>query len=201
MSKLARIAVLVTALLSLPLTLSAPAGAVTWHRAGDEHFALIGGAFTYSATGVSLTCSISDHTATAAGAVVVGATYSITMTDTYTGCRTAGIASVITCSSTFTGIAWTAGPPAVTSGSLDRTCNLTQGGVKVCHIEGQTPGSYTNPSGATKGRLSLAFSTALRTTNGPAGNCILGNGDTLTVTMETMTVSSAGNGPVLTRTP
>ena len=199
MSKIMRVVVMVTALMSLFGVMSATAGAVTWHNTGNTAFTATGGAGTLSSTGVSLVCTSSDATGTAP-ASVVGATYTSTGTATFTGCRLAGLAAAVSCNYSLTGTAFSAG---VTSGTVDATCSVSQAGVAVCHIAGTTPGSYTNPG--TAGRLTLSASSSLRTFNPASGTCPLGNGDTASLTQQVFTVTGgtggAGTvGPVINRT-
>ena len=209
MTRAMRVVVLVTALMSLFAAVSTTAGAVTWHNTGDTAFTATGGAATPAATGESVTCSSSDFRGTTGASPFVGATWAAaTGTGAFTGCKLAGVTTAITCAYTFTATAWAAGPPSVTSGVADATCALAQGGVTVCHIEGATPGTYTNPSGTTKGKLTLSASNTLKTTNPASGTCPLGNGDPFSLTMQTINVTSATGGgdplhpgPVNTRTP
>ena len=209
MTKITRIVVLATALMSLFAAATSTAGAVTWHNTGDTAFTGTGGAGTLSSTGVSLTCSSADGTGTTGPTPFVGATWTgATGTVTFTGCRLAGITTSVTCTGSLTGTTWIAGPPSVTSGSGDTTCNVTQGGIKICHIEGTAPGTYTNPSGGTNGKSTVLASTTLKTTNPASGTCPLGNGDSASITSATATITAATGGPgplhqgpIITRTP
>ena len=204
MSRIMRAIVFATALMAVVTGFAASANAVTWHNTGDTAFTATGGAFTYSSTGVGLTCTSSDVTGTTGPAPVIGALWSgITITETMTGCRLAGIVSDIHCDHRFTASAWSS---SVTSGNLDVTCRQTQGGVVVCILEGVSPTSYTNPSGATPGRFTSNATSTWRSTNPSSGSCPLGNGDAVSLTARTINLTRATGGPapnlgpVVTRT-
>ena len=204
MSKFTRIVVLVTALTSLFGALSATAGAVTWHNTGNTAFTAHGGAGTLSSTGVNLTCVTSTATGSAP-ASVVGTTYTMTKRATYDGCRLAGITSQMHCHFTATGTPFHLSTPRMTTNILHIDCVVNAQGIPVCKVEGQTSGSYANPSGATAGRFSIPASNTVRTTNPASGTCPLGNGDTASLTAQTHTVTNGTGGtgtlgPIINRT-
>jgi hypothetical protein len=125
----------------------------------------------------------------------VGAIWSAASgTARYTGCDVAGVSTSIHCNYTLTATIQSA--PGVTNGNVDLTCDMTQGGTKICHIHGSTAAHYINPPDA---RLILTHSGTLRTTNA-TGFCPLGNGGATTMTQHTFTLTSA-NAPRITRLP
>jgi hypothetical protein len=202
MGRFLRIAVPLVALLSMLAAFSSSAGAVTWHNTGDSHFLATGGAGTLASTGATLGCVGSDGTGTAPSASSVGATLIVSGTFAFTGCTLSGQSIGFECGYTFTGTSWVAGTPAVTSGNFDLTCGWYLSGTKVCHIEGSIPAHYTNPNGATSGKLVTTTSTNVFVTNGPVSSCLLGNGDAVHLTALTFNISDTVQplGPVFTRT-
>jgi hypothetical protein len=77
MSRIARFAVLATALLSSFAVMSSPAAALSWDNSGSTTFTATGGAGTLSVGSNNLACSGSTETGTAP-ASTAGAAYSIT---------------------------------------------------------------------------------------------------------------------------
>ena len=116
-----------------------------------------------------------------------------------TGCNIAGIAYYVHCNYTLTAV--TQPSAGVTTGSTDETCALKQvaGDFTICTLHGAVHGTYTNPAGATPGRITAFTSASLRLTNAAAGTCPLGNGDIAVLSHKTGTISSA-NSPSITRT-
>ena len=206
MNRTIRVGVLLTALLSLFAIGASTASAVTWHNTGNTTFTATGGATTLSSTGVTIACTGADVAGTAPGGSVIAATWVASGTAQFTGCRMAGISATVTCDYSGTGTSWVAGPPGVTSGAVDIRCTSIQGGTPVCITEGQVAGTYTNPTGATRGIGNLPASNTVRVTNANGGNCPLGNGDAVTLTagVYTITTGTGGSGtagPIVTRTP
>lgn len=205
MSRIARFAVLVAALMSLFAVMSSSAGAVTWHNTGDTAFTATSGAGTLSVTSASLACTGSDASGTTAATPFVGATWAAaTGTATFTNCAIAGIPTSVDCGYTLTASSQSGG---VSSGNVDANCGVYQFGAQICVIHGQTPGSYTNPSGTTAGKLTLNHSATLKTTNGSGGTCPLGANEPSTLTTFTYTITNATGGastphlgPIVTRT-
>jgi hypothetical protein len=200
MSRIARFAVLVAALMSLFAVMSSAAGAVTWHNTGDTAFtASNANAGTLSVTGVNLTCTGASATGTSPAGSTVGTTFTgATGTATFNGCSLSGLPTAVSCSySLTTSAAATSGTPSVFHGNADALCSVTQFGTEICKVEGLTSGSYTNPVSAssTAGRLTLNHSSTLRTTNGSGGSCILGVGEPATLTAQTFTVTAGTGGP------
>jgi hypothetical protein len=207
MSKLMRFAVLVVSLLSLFGVLSSAAGAVTWTNTGDTAFTATGGPMTFSGGGLSWICTGSDWSGTTGSSPFVGAIYrAVTGHGDYTGCSIASVSTAVTCDYTLTATSWAAGPPAVTSGNVDLTCNVTQGGTKICHIEGQTASHYVNPTATAFGKFVMTESSTLKMTNA-VGSCPFGNNVTETLSMHTWTITNATGGPaahtgpIITRHP
>lgn len=207
MSRIARLGVLVTALLSLSGLVAGTAGAVTWHNSGSTTFTATSGPTTVSSTGATLNCTSTHVSGTTGTSPFVGLTWkSSTGTAGFTGCLLSGVATAVTCTYAVTASSWVATPPpAVTSGTVDITCLAANFGSPVCVVEGPTAGSYSNPTTANGGGTLLASNT-LRTTNTAAGSCPLGNGDALTITsttaftITTATGGTGSQGPIITRT-
>jgi hypothetical protein len=202
MRPFARVAVAFAALASFFGVLTSAAHAVTWHNSGSTSFTATAGPGTFSSTGVNLTCTSSRSVGTAA-ATSVGAVYQVTGTATASGCQLAGLSYYAHCTYTLTAVAQTS--PSVTTGSTDQVCTLklAANNVAVCGVDGSTPGSYTNPSGATPGRITAFTSTTLRLTNVSPNTCPLGNGDPGALTHKTGTISGGiptTLGPLITRT-
>ena len=80
------------------------------------------------------------------------------------------------------------------------TCilRLTATNTPLCHIEGSTPGTYTNPSGATPGRVTVSASNVLTVTNS-TNPCPLGQG-LASMTEQTITITSVATSPHINRT-
>jgi hypothetical protein len=199
MSRIARLAVMVTALASLLGVMSATAGAVTWHNTGSTAFTATGGPGTLSIGSNNLACTGSSAT----GAAPALSTTSTIATGTivFSPCNLVGQNTFVHCTYTLTGSTFSGG---VTSGAADVTCDarLTAAPANsLCHISGSTPGTYTNPSGSTKGRLTISASTSLTVTNGNV-SCPLGTG-TGSLTEQTLNVTNGTPttlGPVINRT-
>jgi hypothetical protein len=212
MSRIARFTVLVAALASLFAVLSSTAGAVTWHNTGSTSFTATGGPGTLAVTGSggtnNLTCLNSSATGTAPASAAT-AIYSVTGTVVFGGpCKISGINSYVDCSYTLTGATF-ASP--VTSGNADVTCRAGfVGSAAICHIAGSTPGHYTNPSGATAGKLKVTSSASLTVTGETSatscssllGTATSGVGHLSAGTGAPVTGGSpTALGPVLNRTP
>ena len=190
----------VIALTSLFAGLSSAAGAVTWDNSGSTAFTASGGSSTLAVGLTNLPCADSSVTGTSPTSSTTGDL--ATGTATFTNCSLVGPAHV-SCTYTLTALTQSGG---VTSGNVDATCDAFVGGVAACHIAGTTPGSYTNPTGGVKGKLTLAHSSgSLRVFNPAVGSCLLGNNVGATLTTQTFTVTTANEpgttGPVITRTP
>lgn len=196
MSRIARLAVLTTALLSLFAVLSSTAGAVTWHNSGDTTFHATGGPGTLSIGANNLACSGS----TATGDAPVGSfatSYNVRGNITFTPCTLAGQNTRVGCGYTLTPLSQAG---HVTSGIADVTCVavlIVVPDFGLCHIEGPTSFAYTNPTNTTTpGKLTLFASSSLVITNS-TGNCPLGTGNA-NLTEQTMTMTH--RGPIITRT-
>jgi hypothetical protein len=202
MSKFARCAVLVAALASLFAVLSSTAGAVTWHNTGSTAFTATGGPGTLAVGANNLACTASSGTATAPGGSTVATVYNMSFTFTWKPCSLAGQNTFLHCDLRLTGSLFSAG---VTAGSLDLTCDakLTASPtVGLCHFSGSVPVSFTNPFGATKGKVTLTASNTLVVSNYNTTSCPLGTG-TGTVSEQTLNVTNGTPttlGPVLNRT-
>ncbi|WP_445148269.1 hypothetical protein [Baekduia sp. Peel2402] len=204
MSRIARFAVLVTALASLMGVVSATAGAVTWHNTGNTAFTAAGGGGTLSVGSNNLPCTGSEATGTATGGSVIGTTYSMPGTITFAPCLMAGQPTYVHCGFTLTGASFASG---VTSGVADVKCiaYLTANNLQLCNITGTTPASYTNPSGAAKGKFTLSTSgTGLTVSHYFGTSCLMGTGtghlSEQTITIQHATGGTGTGGPVLNRT-
>jgi hypothetical protein len=198
MSKILRVVVLTTALLTALATAST-AGAVTWENSGDTAFTATGAATTLHFDTVHMPCTGSTTTATTGASPSTGATWAAaTGTVTYPHCTLSGQTFSLACSYTLT-LSGQSG--LVSSGALDTECSLSAFGTKVCGYDGTIPATYTNPNGG-PGSLTLHHAT-LAGTNGPVGTCPY---KPFTFTEQTWTITSATggpaphNGPVFTRT-
>ncbi|MCW2994169.1 MAG: hypothetical protein JWQ18_1664 [Conexibacter sp.] len=197
MSRSMRICVLLVSLTSLVGLASSAAEAVTWSNSGDTAFTATGGARTFSSTGLQLSCPSASVTGTVASSPFVGVTWAaVTGTETYSGCSWGGVTTSIDCAYTDTALFWAAGSPATTTGRRDITCSAIQFNSKVCHLGGTLQWIYSNPvSPATFGKLTFTPGGTVIASNGPAGTCLLGNGDPVTFSEYTETVNSAAGGP------
>jgi hypothetical protein len=201
MSRIAHIAVFIAALTSLFAVMSSTAGAVTWTNEGATALHATAGHGVLHVVNNALTCQGGTASGTAP-AHSAASTYTVTGTATFNPCTIAGQSTFIHCNYSLTGTAFAGATlGGVTAGNLDVTCEarLSAGTqLKLCHIWGSTPISYTNPTvaGGT-GRLTLTQSSTLNVSNGGATSCPLGTGNaTLTETGFTTTV---GSTPILTR--
>lgn len=141
MSRISRLVVLVTALASLFAAMASTAGAVTWTNHGSTSFtATGGGGVLTSHSGVNINCSGSDASGDAPLSGT-SATYTVSGTILFTNCLAAGSPATIECGYSLTATTFTA---PVSTGNVDVTCGLYISGAKLCHIEGQTHGTYTN---------------------------------------------------------
>jgi hypothetical protein len=191
MSRAARTIVLMVALKSLLGAMASTAGAVTWTNTGDTAFTATSGSSSLSVTGVSVNCALAQMTGTTHTGALLATGNVITATTTYLGCRLSGFAVAMDCRSTFTASALSAG---VTSGNIDHTCDLLVAGMSFCHVQGTTPGTYTNPAGSFGG-LTLSASTTLVTANGAIGTCPLTAGETANLSAQPFGIATATGGP------
>jgi hypothetical protein len=207
MSRIARFAVLVAALMSLFAVMSSAASAVSWDNSGSTTFTATGTGGTLSVGSNNLVCTGATATG-AAPASTAGATYSVTGTVTFSPCTIIGQSSTVACNYTLTGTTF-ASP--VTSGQADVTCDakLTATGTNICHISGQTPGHYTNATASVAGKLTLTASNTLvvshsnGTTSCSAFGVPTGGTATGSLTHQSFTVTNGSPttlGPILTRT-
>jgi hypothetical protein len=198
MSRIARFGVLVAALMSLFAVLSSSAGATTWHNTGSTNFTGTGGGGTLSVTGVNLTCS-SSHATGDAPPLSFALTYVAAGTATFTGCKISGIPHSVDCSYALT--VTNAAVNHIFSGSVNATCEVKSlDGIKVCHIDGATPGTYRNAETGLSAQFVLTTSTTLRTTNGDSVHaCPLGTGEPTHLTTQTINITSSP-APTIIRT-
>jgi hypothetical protein len=197
MRKLSRIVVLVTALASLSAVLSSTAGAVTWTNSGGTGFQATGGAGWLIVAQNALVC---DHSA-ASGTAPMSTTTSTIIAGTvvFSPCVLVGVPTFMHCNYTVTASGLSGG---VTSGAADMTCDIRVTAspfYSICHVSGSTPITYTNPSGATPGKLTFLTSTTLVVANGDVA-CPLNPG-TGTWSEQTVNVTTVASSPVFARHP
>jgi hypothetical protein len=202
MSRIIRVVVLATALISAMAALTSSAGAVTWHNSGSTSFTATAGPGSLNVTGaLGLSCTSSTATGVA-GTISTAATWkAVHGTVLFNGCLSGGVPSPTSCTYDLTALSWTGPTPAVTTTVADVDCAVFQFNAKVCNIAGQVHSTYTNPHG-TPGRLSLFHPGALRT----GASCVAGIGgpnEPATLTSQTFTVTTGSpstSGPIITRT-
>jgi hypothetical protein len=208
MSKILRLAVMLSALTSAAAAMASAAGAVTWHNTGDTAFTASGGAVaTFSVTGVSLRCTGTDMTGTSPSASATGPSYTVANgTLTFTSCTLSGLPSTLDCA--YSVALGTAPVNHVFSGALDLTCEVSMVGMDVCRVEGSTPATYRNPETGLAAQLTLPTSTTLRTTDGADLACPLTPGEPLHLVSQPFLITSATGGsmsphtgPTVVRTP
>lgn len=198
MSRISRLVVLMTSVAAVVAAMAGTASAVTWHISGTGTFTATGGQATLSATSTQV-CPSLTVTGTYTAGSFTGAAYSgVTGTATYQGCTIAGQNTEVTCSYVLTA---TAQPTLTitTTGTADVTCGVTlsSNGMKICHIEGTAPGTYTNNAGSAD-TVARATSSSLRITG---SSCGIGPNDIAHISPTTLTLTSnGGNGPDIIRT-
>jgi hypothetical protein len=211
MSRIMRVVVLVTALMSLFAVMSSAAGAVTWDNSGDTSFTATAGPGSLSGNGKTLSCTSGDGTGVMGAAPFTGSVWTNAAHGdvTFTGCSLAGTAYAVTCTY---GLNATGQTGTVTAGTIDLAspngCTAKVGGVLACNIHGSNAGSYTNPTATVNGSLAIAASTTSITVSNGVGTCPLGNGTNASLTAFTFAITAAAGGattphrgPVITRTP
>lgn len=204
MSRIARIAVSFAALTSLFALLSATAGASTWHNSGSTTFHATAGAGTLSSTSAGLVCpsgGTTTGTVAATPAVVpFDAWTAFEGTMTWTGCTLGVTGYAVDCEYALITTSWTDLTADITHAVASLTCGVFLQGTQVCHLVGVLQERYTNPSGATPGKLTIATGGGLTAFNGGVVTCPLGNGDRGHTSEFTFTLTSAAGSPVITRT-
>jgi hypothetical protein len=189
---------------------TASAGAVTWHNSGDTAFSATGTAVQIhpASPSVPLICfGGTTSTATAATGPATGALWSaMHVTTNGHSCQFAQTLVDLSCTSTFTAVQQSG---TSITGSLDTTCDITGRGTTtlVCHLQGQRPATYRNPTATAYGSFTLPAGTTVIATNGQA-MCPLGQNTAVPWTHEQWTITTASGGPglmhtgpILTRTP
>jgi hypothetical protein len=188
---------------------SSSVGAVTWHNSGDTAFTATGPFFQIDATsfGFSLNCfGGTTVNATAATGPATGAVWSAMHVRTVSDdCRFVQAPVALSCTSTFTALLQSG---TNITGTLDTTCDIfaNQGTTLVCHLAGQRPATYRNPTGSAYGSFTVPASSSVIATNGQAA-CPFGPNTAVPWTHEQWTITAASGGPaphtgpILTRTP
>ena len=127
MSRISRLAVLVTALASLFAVLSSTAGAVTFTNTGTGGaFHATGGAGTLGITptagGGGTPSNLTCFDSTATGSLAAGAFTSVNGTVTFTNCKLVGLEVHVGCTYSLTPLTFSAG---VTTGTADTHCTVS----------------------------------------------------------------------------
>lgn len=204
MSRVAQIAVLVAALLSLFAMLSSSAGAVTWHNSGATTLHATMGQSTLSSTSAGLVCpsggTFTGTVAATPAVVLAGDWAAITGTASWSNCTLGVPGYAVDCGYTFTASTWAAGPPANTGGLVDVTCGVYLSGTKFCHIEGAVGAIYTNANGTTPGFFMFLTGGALLITKAGPSSCPLGDNDLGHFSAPQLIVTSVAGSPRITRT-
>src|SRR5689334_10859893 len=104
MSRIMRVAVLVTALMSFFAVLSSTAGAVTWHNTGSTAYTATSGPMTLSVGANIFACTGSSDTGTAHSGSTVGAHVNWMVTRRWNPCTLVGQATSMHCVLEYTGI-------------------------------------------------------------------------------------------------
>jgi hypothetical protein len=198
MSKRTRITVLAMSLVSLLGVTASTASAVTWTNTTDTTFTATGGAFTLSAGATNLTCSGVDLAGTSPHDVSGGIAVVASGTTFFTGCRLAGVVTTGHCSFAFTADLISSG---VVFGNADVTCDLYEVGRRVCHVEGPTVATYTNPESGSRGIFAFPHSSTQTVTDVDIVRCRLGNNVPVTKSAAAFTVTSGTGGPTIRRDP
>src|SRR5207237_432857 len=118
----------------------------------------------------------------------------------FTGCTSASVPSPTHCTYDLT--AMTQPSAGVTRSIVDMTCSVYQASTKVCDITGQVHGTYTNPTGAVAGKLTLLAPGTMRTGAGCAA-FLGGSNEPMVWSHQTFTVTGGSPttlGPIITRT-
>ena len=202
MSRIARFVVLVTGLMAMFGVMSSTAGAVHWHNTGGTAFHATGTGGTLSVGANNLVCTGATASGTAPMTTATSA-FTVSGTVTFSPCTLVGQNTNVSCNYTLTGLTQAG---SVVTGAADVTCvaRLTATGTALCHIEGSTPGTYTNPTAATStpGKVSLLTSanpSTLTATHSSGTSCTLGTGPAH-LSPQTLTLTSVAESPILTRT-
>jgi hypothetical protein len=194
MSKLVRVVVLATALISALGAVASSAGAVSWDNSGDTAFTATSGAVTFSTTGAALSCTGSTTSGTVPSGSTLGVVLSFAATMSFSGCRFSNVNTSIECGQTFTLTSQPAG--TVVTGAVDMTCGMYQSGSMLCELAGSLSLTYSN---GVPGTFNTATGGSMIISNASFGSCPWGNGELLHFTPITWLVSSGG-GPHFTRT-
>ena len=196
MTKIIRIVILATVLVSSLGALASSAGATTWSNDGDASFVATSTPSTLSLPGVGLSCTTWHVTATVTGAVTIPRWLFAHGTFSLTFCFAAGVSSPTHCAYTLTATSGVVG--GVTTGALDMTCSVYQFNTKVCDISGSVNATYTNPTATASGRIATTTGGSLVTGTGCAA-ALGGAGKAGHLSPVTFTVvGGATKGPIIT---
>jgi hypothetical protein len=201
MSKFSRLIVLVVGLMSVFAAMAGAAGASTWHNTGGNAFTASGGAGTLSVTGrATLVCTGSTATGTA-GTSSAGPTWTGAITGgvvTFSGCVLGGVPTTVRCNYSLNATTYTPGTDTVSgdaviptgaTGTVPNGCDVRQGGVTICGIDGViTGGTYANATGVLT--IPANSQLTLRDNTSRAGSCPFGAGSRGTLTSLRFTVTS-----------
>jgi hypothetical protein len=205
MSKISRIVVMVTALISVFAAMTSSAGAVsTWKSTNTTPFTADSGPVSISGNGTTLSCTSGTATGAATALDFTGAiwTNAIHGNMTFSGCILGGTPWHWSCTYSLNATGYSSLTHVVNATlnlNAPNDCTASVAGVTACTIEGTLPASYDNPPDA---KLTIPAG-SLTVTNGPSTHCPLiagaGTHGVLARTAQTYTVTGA-NAPTITGT-
>jgi hypothetical protein len=195
MSRISRVVVFVTALMSVFAVLSSSASAIsTWKSTNTTAFTADGNPISISGNGKTISCTGASLTGAVSALDFTGAiwTNAIHGNITYSGCVLAGSPYALTCTYSFNANGITGTQVAGTLNlNSPNGCRAAVGGVFACVFEGGEPETYDNPPDA---KMTSPAGT-LTVTNGGAVPCPLivppSTHGVATVTATTFTVTGA----------
>ncbi len=204
MSKITRRFLMIATMAVMFASVASTAGAAAWHNTGAAAFHATGGGLSLGITNSGGTNLFTCTGSTMTGTSPVGSfanVYIMSETLDYAPCSISGTPYNVHCDSAFTGLSYTAGTPAVSTGITSMTCVLSASGVPLCHIGGTVPTHYVNPNAPAPGRFTLTPST-LTVSHASGQTCaiFIGTFASATAHVGEQTITLTGGGPVLTRT-
>jgi hypothetical protein len=203
MSRISRVVVLVTALMSVFAVMSSSAGAITWDVSSTAAFAAHSGPGSLSGNGNTLSCLAGTATGAATALMFTGVPWNNAVhgTVTFDGCKIGGTPWHVSCTYGLNATGYSSATHQVT-GTLDlnapNDCTAFVGGVAACTIEGTLPVTYDNPPDA---KLTIPAGN-LTVTNGPTHCPLIPTGGTSgTGSLTALTFTVTGAAPTIVGTP
>jgi hypothetical protein len=150
MSKISRIVVMVTALMSVFAVLSSSAGAVsTWKSTNTTPFTADGGPVSISGNGITLSCTGATATGAATALDFTGViwTNAVHGNITNSGCSLAGTQWTWSCTYSLTATGYSSLTHVVNATlnlNAPNDCTIASGGVAASTLEGTLPVTYDN---------------------------------------------------------